>query len=157
MKTLTAEDFKSMPWKNGGGITVELFRIPDPQVPDSFLFRLSRAHVKQDGPFSKFHGIDRILVLLKGQGIRLNSIPLRSVLNFRGEEDIHCELINGEVIDFNVMTKRTFATATLTRGEGEISGPAFVYSPEKHELKILEEQENCSTTSQELVVRLHVK
>ena len=50
---LTARDFKVMPWANGKGQTVEMWR----QDRDgALLWRLSRAAVVEDGDFSNFPG-----------------------------------------------------------------------------------------------------
>ncbi len=44
---------------------------------DEFLWRVSIADVERDGPFSRFPGIDRTIVLLEGAGMRLRSGRLR--------------------------------------------------------------------------------
>ena len=58
MKILRHEDYKVMPWKNGGGITTEIWVSPEGSglagVP--FDWRVSIADVATDGPFSKFAG-----------------------------------------------------------------------------------------------------
>lgn len=113
-------DFKTMPWKNGGGNTTEIFRMPI--ISDNnFLFRLSRAEVLTDGPFSIFPNIDRILILIEGAGVHLTGEKREVVLNknfiplsFRGEEAFSCSLINGACIDFNIMTDRNFANSTIS-------------------------------------------
>lgn len=118
MRTYTAADFKLMPWKNGGGTTLELFSLRNSQ--DETLFRLSSASVKQDGPFSIFPNIERILFLTSGSGFRLKfpdfdllmSTPL-SPITFNGEESINCELLDKECTDFNIMTDRSFGSSKL--------------------------------------------
>ncbi len=72
MKRLGTADYRDMPWKNGGGVTRELLKLPHPSVPDRFLARLSIATVTAPGPFSVFPGIDRILTLLEGPGMALS-------------------------------------------------------------------------------------
>ncbi len=117
IEVLKKDSFKEMPWRNGGGSTLELFRIP--QTGD-FSFRLSMATVHSDGPFSFFPGIERILLLVEGKGFKLNKnsetilmdTPF-SPLSFAGEEEISCQLIQGTCLDFNIMTKRDFAKSTL--------------------------------------------
>ncbi len=113
-------DFKTMPWKNGGGITTEIFRLPS-KINDSFSFRLSRAEVSTNGPFSIFPDIDRILLLVSGDGFKLSSnereVELNKKLNplyFKGEEVFSCQLIGGPCVDFNVMTDRNFANSTIS-------------------------------------------
>lgn len=105
-----------MPWKNGGGVTTELFRIPS---GDSFLFRLSMASVKSDGPFSHFPNIDRILMLLEGNGFHLEGLNAslndnQTPLYFQGETSVNCTLIDGPCRDFNVMTDRSYAKSLIS-------------------------------------------
>ena len=70
-RVLTGDDFRAMPWRNGGGSTCELYRLPHPQRPDDFALRLSIATVAQGGPFSSFPLVDRTLLLLEGDGMAL--------------------------------------------------------------------------------------
>ncbi|MFN9927385.1 MAG: HutD family protein, partial [Phenylobacterium sp.] len=58
---LRAADRLAVPWKNGGGITRELAVWPPGASFDDFVWRVSMAEVHQDGPFSSFPGVDRIL------------------------------------------------------------------------------------------------
>ena len=113
-------DFKIMPWKNGGGITTEIFRLPSLDS-ESFLFRLSRADVSTDGPFSIFPNIDRTLLLIDGHGFHLKSsgrqVQLNKKLiplNFKGEEVFSCSLTGGPCVDFNIMTDRNYANSTIS-------------------------------------------
>lgn len=114
-------DFRDMPWKNGGGTTRELLRLPHPARPDDFALRLSIATVAQGGPFSTFPGIDRTLMLLEGEGMALQFGSGRQAtldqalrpINFAGEEAVDCRLLGGALRDFNVMVARDWArTAT---------------------------------------------
>lgn len=56
------------PWANGRGATLELGRQTDAR---GLVWRLSRAQVTEDGPFSDLPGLTRILVLLDGPGFDL--------------------------------------------------------------------------------------
>lgn len=114
------KDFVEMPWKNGGGSTTELFRIKNPHN-DSFYFRLSCASVSFDGPFSLFPNIDRILILLSGNGFNLEGPGLHtsmktplSPLYFEGETPINCTLVDGPCRDFNVMTDRGWGKSLIS-------------------------------------------
>jgi len=105
-----------MPWKNGGGTTTELFRLSN---SDSFLFRLSMASVHTDGPFSHFHNIDRILMLIEGNGFHLEGLETsltdyQTPLYFPGETPVNCTLVNGACRDFNVMTDRSYAKSLIS-------------------------------------------
>src|SRR5665213_3118440 len=67
------EQLASTPWKNGGGRTREIVRLPNGSALDSFDWRASIADITADGPFSTFGGFDRVIVLLSGAGARLRS------------------------------------------------------------------------------------
>lgn len=171
MKIHEGLDFKEMPWKNGGGVTKELFRLSH---GDSFLFRLSCARVESDGPFSLFPGIDRILLLLKGAGFELHfkdkKVTLKdfSPISFSGEEPIDCRLINGSSIDFNVMTNRNFATSKLevvdiSQNESCLftSNCHLLFLYDKDEEKLYElaagESYNFKTISSKKLIRVDVE
>lgn len=128
MRKWTAKDYRTMPWKNGGGSTTELAIFPEQASIDSFVWRLSTATVAQDGPFSHFSQIDRSLAILSGQamilkaskeassGSRLTqeSIPYR----FRGEDPIYAELEAGTIVDLNLMTRRDACQHFMQRLSG---------------------------------------
>lgn len=109
MNVLRASGYTSMPWKNGGGRTAEIVRRPD---SDSFGWRVSIASVEQSGPFSRFAGYDRVLVMIDGSGMRLNidgsEVPLEPLVphRFAGEAETFCTLTAGPTRDFNVMVRR---------------------------------------------------
>lgn len=107
VEVLEKHHFKEMPWKNGGGTTTELFRIG---TPDEFSFRLSVAEIKQDGPFSLFPELKRVLYLLSGQNMCLSFPDNLFVLNkpfdyseFNGNTPVSCSLKSGPCRDFNLM------------------------------------------------------
>src|ERR1700722_15563962 len=115
-------DLVASPWKNGGGVTREVIEFPEGGGLDTFAWRVSVADVAQPGPFSRFAGIDRTLVLLAGAGMRLDvaqgvshelSAPL-DVVRFAGESQIDATLIDGATHDFNLMVRRSSARADLT-------------------------------------------
>ena len=63
----------SVPWKNGGGSTRELACWPPGAGMDSFAWRVSVATIARPGPFSAFPGVDRQIMLLEGDGVRLQA------------------------------------------------------------------------------------
>ncbi|RUU10282.1 HutD family protein, partial [Mesorhizobium sp. M7A.T.Ca.TU.009.01.3.2] len=71
MRILRAAEYRSMPWKNGGGVTTEIAVSPSGAGLDDFDWRVSMARVELSGPFSQFAGIDRTLAVLEGEGIVL--------------------------------------------------------------------------------------
>lgn len=116
-------------WKNGGGVTREIVAWPNAQ---DWVWRMSVADVVSDGPFSRFEGVQRWFAVLSGAGVRLEmgSQPVEQVhtlvstcapLCFDGAQPVYCTLIDGATRDFNLMLRRSHASAQMTRVEGEIS------------------------------------
>jgi environmental stress-induced protein Ves len=116
------EQLPSTPWKNGGGLTREIVRIPRESRTDDFSWRASIAELSASGPFSTFEGVDRVLVLLSGEGVHLQSsdgtidhrLDTQLVpFVFAGESAILASLLGGTSTDFNVMTRRATTTADV--------------------------------------------
>ncbi len=120
------KDLPSMPWKNGGGSTVELHTAPQGATIADFDFRISVATVSQDGPFSIFPDIDRTLALVDGQGLTLHIAGEPDIAideahpytSFPGEVSIHATVNNGTTMDFNVMTHRGRCSHTFEVSHG---------------------------------------
>ncbi len=115
-RVLSPADYRRMPWKNGGGHTTEIAVHPADAGSASFVWRISVAEIDRNGPFSRFPGIDRTLVLLSGDGIRLTGAgdPMElqtpyEPVTFAGEAPIDCSLIGGPTRDFNLMVRRDAA------------------------------------------------
>ncbi|MBB3657965.1 hypothetical protein FHX15_003207 [Rhizobium sp. BK650] len=114
MRVLRAADHKRMPWKNGGGETVEIAISPDGAGLDDFDWRVSTATVACDGPFSIFPGIDRTLSILEGKGMRLFIEGREPVLltqeseplAFAADIAVAATLPDGTITDLNVMARR---------------------------------------------------
>jgi uncharacterized protein len=114
-------DLVAAPWKNGGGVTREVAAFPEGAGLDAFVWRVSVADVAQAGPFSRFAGIDRTLVLLSGAGMLLDEADdakgvkthaLTQALDtahFTGEARIDARLVDGATRDFNLMVRRDAA------------------------------------------------
>lgn len=130
------QDCPSTPWKNGGGSTKQLLISPATADLTEFDYRLSITSIGSNRYFSLFHGIDRQLVILEGDGVELSIdshegakqindlgeeerilgdtdtteykrlTPIDSPFCFAGETSITSQLLGSDVIDFNVMTKR---------------------------------------------------
>ncbi|WP_322042191.1 HutD family protein [Paraburkholderia sp. J67] len=121
---LRGVDLVASPWKNGGGVTREIAVAHAPGASaDAFAWRVSVADVAQAGPFSRFEGVARTLVLLEGAGMVLDETgaharthTLANVLDvacFDGEAPIAARLIDGPTRDFNLMVRREVARATF--------------------------------------------
>ncbi|AOJ32033.1 HutD family protein [Burkholderia metallica] len=118
---IRAADLVASPWKNGGGVTREIGAYPPGAALDAFAWRVSVADVGMPGPFSRFDGIDRTIVLLSGAGMTLAEAggakhvldaPLARA-DFAGETAIDATLHDGATRDFNLMTRRSAARGTL--------------------------------------------
>ncbi|MCX2699146.1 HutD/Ves family protein [Ochrobactrum chromiisoli] len=122
MKVLRNADHKRMPWKNGGGVTVEIAIHPKEASVDNFDWRISTATVANDGPFSVFPDIDRTLSVLEGNGIVLDVEGVETTLTrdtapfaFAADASSGARLIAGTITDLNVMTRRGKFTHHVTR------------------------------------------
>jgi environmental stress-induced protein Ves len=114
MRIIRAAERRVMPWKNGGGTTTEIAVFPEGASLGDFDWRISTAHVGQDGPFSSFPGIDRTLVVLNGGGICLAFADGEAVTLARGSQPLAFDadravtglLVAGPIDDLNVMSRR---------------------------------------------------
>jgi hypothetical protein len=125
---LTLADYRIMPWANGRGQTMELWR-------DDRL-RLSVATVAEDGPFSIFPGIARNLTViagpgfhLAGEGIALHAAPLIPVA-FPGDVAVSATGVTVPSDDFNVMTPAALPPPPVWLAEGIIrtQGRLFLFA-----------------------------
>ena len=117
-RVIAANEYRRGRWKNGTGWTREIVRVPDSAHWD---WRLSIAEIEQDGPFSVFSGVERELVLIQGNGLRLRLEddeihelhPPHGRLRFAGERVVRGELLDGPTHDFNLMWRRDAVVAEL--------------------------------------------
>lgn len=114
IRVLRAADHRRMPWKNGGGETVEIAVFPPEADLATFGWRISMATVASDGPFSVFAGIDRTLSIIEGEGMELDIAGRKPVvltrasapLPFPADAATSARLVSGTIVDLNVMTRR---------------------------------------------------
>ncbi|MEU9147646.1 HutD family protein [Streptomyces sp. NPDC048349] len=132
-RLLRAADRNATAWKNGGGITREIAAWPEGAGTADFAWRVSLAEVAADGPFSAFPGVDRTLTLAEGAGMDLAVAGARRLVDerfapqdFAGDEPTDCRLLDGPVVNFNVMYRRGAATAetAVVRGGLTLGAPA---------------------------------
>jgi environmental stress-induced protein Ves len=118
-RLLPQAGFRAMPWRNGGGTTWEIAQGRFGDGSDGgevWHWRLSRAEIATDGPFSLFPGIDRLLTVIQGAGItlRLDGGAARTLyagddIQFTGEAAVDCSLLAGPTQDLNLMVDRRTA------------------------------------------------
>jgi uncharacterized protein len=127
IRLLRSSEYRRMPWKNGGGETREILVSPPGASLDALEWRVSLATVASDGPFSEFRGITRTLSVIRGAGITLEVGPLvghrqtqqlltsSEPYTFDGEVPASAWLIDGPIVDLNVMSRRGVARHRVTR------------------------------------------
>jgi environmental stress-induced protein Ves len=128
---LNPSSYRRTPWKNGGGVTVDIADAYAPGAePGSWtgmLWRLGRTQIVTPEPFSDLSGFDRILTVIGGRGLVLEiegstaldvREPFRPV-RFRGEDKIMSRLEAGPVAVLNLIADRehTIDVAILRGGE----------------------------------------
>ncbi|MES2963161.1 MAG: HutD family protein [Bdellovibrionota bacterium] len=121
-RLLKPNDMKAMPWKNGGGTTLQVAISPSRAEVGllDFDWRVSIANVDADGPFSAFPGYDRQLVVWSGPGILINGSRHEALdpFEFSGDTPIEAKLlaepIAESVKDFGVIYKRGKFTSEMT-------------------------------------------
>lgn len=109
MKAVPAADQPRTLWRNGGGLTRELYRDAE---GEAWRLRISLAEVAADGPFSAYPGVQRQLALVAGQGLLLRwpqreqrLSPGDPPLAFAGEHAPEAELQDGPVQLLNLMSR----------------------------------------------------
>jgi environmental stress-induced protein Ves len=134
---LNPEDYRSVPWKNGGGVTVDIAFEDD-------VWRFSRTPITVPGPFSDYPGFDRLQVVVAGRGLVLQTpageIDVRrpfQPVRFAGETLIVSRLEAGPVEVVNLLGDRSrvrLDLAVLEPGRALRLGPALhiAYCPGGH-------------------------
>jgi environmental stress-induced protein Ves len=97
--------YRRTPWKNGGGITVD--------IAEHDAWRFGRTPITAPGPFSDYAGFDRVQVLVAGRGLVLDTpdgeidvrTPFKPV-TFTGETPIVSRLEAGPVEVVNLLGDR---------------------------------------------------
>jgi environmental stress-induced protein Ves len=129
---IPANEYRRERWKNGAGWTREIHA--HPSAAHGWDWRLSIAEIEQDAPFSVFPGVERELVLLSGNGLRLRFEdgeqhvlhPPHGRLRFHGERGVVGELVDGPTQDFNLMWRRDAIDAQLWHRP--LVGPMVVFA-----------------------------
>ena len=114
-------DYRSMPWRNGKGMTLEIARRP--LSGSQFDWRLSLASVTTTGPFSCYPGYQRSVTLVSGEGFRLDLQGHAPALldepgastQFAGEGDTVCTLLGGECTDLSLIVREPGENASESR------------------------------------------
>jgi environmental stress-induced protein Ves len=109
--------FRESPWKNGGGVTLDIAESSEegvsPGTWDGLIWRFGRTAISVPGPFSDLTGFERRQMVVKGSGLVLETpdseIDERrpfSPVCFQGETQILSRLEAGAVDVVNLMGNR---------------------------------------------------
>ena len=134
MKLVRMDQVAPVPWRNGGGVTRELWAWPSANgsaangsSPKDWQVRISVADIAQDGPFSAFPGVDRWFAVLEGAGVELTFAdrgctlgPHDVPLPFDGAAAAACRLLAGPTRDLNLMTLRSAGQGTMQRAQAGV-------------------------------------
>lgn len=120
-RILPAAGYRRERWKNGAGWTRRIHAESRADGGEGWDWRLSIAEIEEDAPFSAFPGVERELVLIEGNGMRLRFDdgdvhelqPPHGRLRFAGERALVGELVDGPTRDFNLMWRREGVDAQL--------------------------------------------
>ena len=116
---LDPKAYRRTPWKNGGGVTVDIADAyaagVEPGAWSGMLWRFGHTRIVEPGPFSDLAGYDRILTVIGGRGLLLDiadgaTLDVREAfrpVRFRGEDRIVSRLEAGPVSVLNLLADRT--------------------------------------------------
>jgi len=168
LEVLRYKRYRSMPWRNGLGTTLEIAR--EPAQGEHFAWRLSLAGLDRDSSFSAYPGYRRALVLVDGSVLRLRFQGHGSALlgatkrgtRFEGAWRTSCALPDGPCTDLSLIVRagssahgkcilREPAVLEIDR-ERQLDAPAGVHVA----LFVLEGSVGVSATNGARQRRLHV-
>lgn len=128
---LTPSQYKRTPWKNGGGVTVDIVVEGD--------WRFGRTPITAPGPFSDYSGHDRLQLLVSGSGLVLETpdseIDVRRPFHpvrFAGETKIVSRLEAGPVEVVNLIGRRDAVSLDL---QVLPEGKTFAWHGERYPLE----------------------
>jgi environmental stress-induced protein Ves len=117
-RIVSPAEFRSQPWKNGGGVTHEIVRWPD---TEDYEIRISLADDRAAGPFSRFPGYRRWSFLAGGAPIVLDIagaerqlVALGDRVEVDGDVAIHCALPAGPTQLLNILVRDGIAAEVGT-------------------------------------------
>lgn len=117
-RVIPANEYRRERWGNGLGWTREIARSPE---QGDWNWRLSIAEIDQAAAFSRFPGVERVLVLLEGGGLALRCADRAPVVlepphgshRFDGDEAVVGTPLDGRAVVFNLMWRRAATGAEL--------------------------------------------
>jgi environmental stress-induced protein Ves len=145
LTAIPQSEFKRLPWKNGGGISLDITGAhrPGAEAGDwsGTIWRLGRTAITTPAPFSDLTGYERTQLVIEGAGLVLDSqngeidlrVPLRPV-RYDGGLPLVSRLENGPVEVINLMAERAACDIDLTVPQAGSSvtaaaGIHIIYAP----------------------------
>lgn len=125
MTHLTPADYRTVPWANGRGQTVEM--VKQTYVNGQLSYRLSVATVSENGPFSVYPNVNRSLTVIDGPGFdligqeKLRADPLKPI-SFSGDSRVVAANVFQSSQDFNVMVHKSRKMTVSIQRDGILSG-----------------------------------
>ncbi len=119
VRILRAHDRRPQPWQNGLGSTSQILLWPPGSTHLTFDWRVSIAEMTVEAAFSSLPGIDRTLVALGGDGIRLTvdgrvtELAEFEAVSFAGECTVSGGPRGAATRDLNLMVRRGTKSAKL--------------------------------------------
>lgn len=121
MQIIPVSQQRASPWKNGQGVSWHIAADPDGASFEDFTWRVSRAAIMRNAPFSAFPDTERWITLIQGQGCTLRftgggALMLRKPfvpMRFDGALEAECRLAAGPCTVLNVMARRGRAEADV--------------------------------------------
>src|SRR5688572_16879019 len=127
MRVLRNDDYATLPWKNGLGVSRIIASHPHATSYDAAIWQVGATDIGIDCPFSSLPGLDRQLMLLSGTGVELACVDVVAGIDvrhavdqpfvpfaFRGDWQTTCKLLGDPVQVLNVMTRRGRAGARIS-------------------------------------------
>ena len=124
LTALEPSTYVRTPWKNGGGVTIDIAGATRPEAAasdwDAMVWRFGWTTIERAGPFSDLAGFDRLQLVVAGRGLVLETpageidvrrpfVPVR----FRGEAGITSRLEDGPVEVVNLIGDRAIVEIDL--------------------------------------------
>lgn len=113
LQLIRQSEFVEGRWKNGMGVSWEIAAFREQGAAD-FSWRLAKARIDADVPFSIYPGMDRVFMQLQGNGLDLEFeggcvIKVHESFvphSFSCDVPLNCKLLDGPCLDLNLFTVR---------------------------------------------------
>ena len=134
---LTPDQYRRMPWKNGGGVATDVAT----DETGGEVWRFGRTAIPVPGPFSDYTGYNRVQVVIGGRGLVLDGpngeIDLRTpfkIVRYKGELPLVSRLEAGPVDVVNLIGLRAKVSVDMQLLDAGKSmqlgkGLHFTYAP----------------------------